>query len=52
VVSGRVDIVRTLLAAGAEIDLQSREGDTPLSIANKLRPFFPSVYAELVSQRY
>jgi ankyrin repeat protein len=50
-VSGRVDIVDILLAGGADIHARSNNGDTPLSIATKLRSCFPGIYDKLTQGR-
>jgi hypothetical protein len=51
VVSGRADIVRILLAAGADPTVRAKNGDTPLDIATKLRSCFPAVYDALMDHK-
>lgn len=51
VVSGRADIVRILLAAGADPSVRAKNGDTPLDIATKLRSCFPAVYDALMDHK-
>jgi len=51
VVSGRADIVRILLAAGADPTVRAKNGDTPLDIATKLRSCFPAVYDTLMDHK-
>lgn len=48
ILSGRVDIVRILLIAGADIHALTSEGDTPLSVAANLRSRYPYVHEELL----